>query len=217
MDVASEKANHSGCMMTPAVLSLDRGVAVLKSAPAVASVVAVSDFASVAFADIETPAFVSVENRVAALLGVGLASYFADAPRPAAVSVSPIVVSGPKGETRSLGPTSIFGNGLDDASLETGQTFYVRLPYGGTITSWQVLSIGECSCEIDVWKAHEEIPSVVGSIVGTSKPMLVADEVNSSSVLTGWQSEIVVGDVLGFHLQSVSGSPKQIMITLRVE
>jgi len=118
---------------------------------------------------------------------------------------------------RSSGPAVVFGNGTDTTSLHAGQIFYVRLPYSGTIKSWQIVSNQNCNCIIDIWKEHETLPTDINTIVGADKPFLLIDSVNTSNNLSSWIStNLSEGDVLAFHLETLSGNPKQIRLDLVV-
>jgi hypothetical protein len=113
-------------------------------------------------------------------------------------------------------PGAIFGDGSLTTSIVAGQTVFVTVPYSGTITEWYIVADVSCSCTIDVWKANGAIPTNSNSIAASAKPNLSSSGVSSSSTLTGWTTTVASGDTFGFELESVTGSPKQITLTLKV-
>jgi hypothetical protein len=114
-------------------------------------------------------------------------------------------------------PTAIFGDGSSTLSLEVGQKCYVRVPYGGTIVEWGLVANATCSCTIDVWAAAGALPTSSDSVTGGDKPALSGATVAGDSTLVGWSPSISAGDVLGFSLDTLSGSATQITLTLKVK
>lgn len=113
-------------------------------------------------------------------------------------------------------PTAVFGDGQDAASLEAGLTCFVRVPYAGTIVEWSLVANASCTCVLDVWKAAGALPTNANSIAASAKPGLTAAAVGGSTTLTGWTTTISAGDVLGFELESLSGTPSEITLVLKV-
>ena len=112
-------------------------------------------------------------------------------------------------------PTAVFGDGNSTESLEAGLTCFVRVPYGGTIVEWGLVANASCTCVVDVWK-NTTLPTNANSITASAKPSLSGATVADSDTLTGWDTDVVEGDILGFELESVSGSASQITLTLKV-
>lgn len=113
-------------------------------------------------------------------------------------------------------PTAIWGDGVEPSSLAAGMKSYVRVPYRGIITSWTIVSDVACTCILDVWKSNSTLPTIANSITASTKPSLSASTTAASSTLTGWTTNIAVDDVLGFYLQSVTGSPTAITLVLNI-
>lgn len=113
-------------------------------------------------------------------------------------------------------PSAFFGDGEAAASLGAGQKAFLRLPYTGSIVKWHIVADVSCSCVIDIWKAANAVPVLANSIVASAKPALASQATASSSTLTGWSPGLSADDVLAFVLESVTGTPKQISISLEV-
>ena len=112
--------------------------------------------------------------------------------------------------------TAVFGDYNNTASVSAGSISYVRVPYAGTITSWSIIASGSSTCVIDVWKLNADQPTVANTITASAKPALTAQVTATSTTLTGWSPTVSDGDVFAFKLDSVSGSPKGITLTLKV-
>jgi hypothetical protein len=100
-----------------------------------------------------------------------------------------------------------FGVTVDGAgsTITTGNKGYAIIPYDGTITGWSVIADQSGSCVIDVWKTSSgNIPTVLNTITGTEKPTLSSQQINSDLTLTSWTTNVSVGDVIGFNVDSVS-------------
>jgi hypothetical protein len=113
-------------------------------------------------------------------------------------------------------PTASWGDNASATSVQAGAKCYVRVPYAGTITSWSIVASTSCTCVIDVWKANASLPTVSNTITASAKPALSSQSTASSSTLTGWTTNVAVGDVFGFNLDSVSGSPTGITLVLNI-
>lgn len=113
-------------------------------------------------------------------------------------------------------PTAIWGDGVLTSSLQAGLTTYVRLPYAGTITRWDIIANASATCVIDIWKANNGLPTIANTITAAAKPGLTAATTATSSTLTGWTTAVTASDVLGFNLTSVSGSASEITLVLRI-
>lgn len=91
-----------------------------------------------------------------------------------------------------------------DASV-TGLIGYITIPYNGTITGWQVIGDISGSCTFDVWKQSAGvIPTIANSIVGTEKPSLLAQQINSDLSLTTWTTAVTAGDIVAIVLDNAS-------------
>lgn len=127
---------------------------------------------------------------------------------------------GPQGQVGPVGPAiagASFGDGVSADSIVAGAVCYVRVPYGGIITQWDIVADVACTCVIDIWKRAGAVPTVAHTITAAAKPGLSASQLGESAALTGWNTLVSPGDVLAFKLESVSGgSPTQINLSLKV-
>lgn len=119
------------------------------------------------------------------------------------ITGGPITVSGTVGltlnsRTRNIG--AVFN------SPTSGQTFFVYIPYSGTITAATILADQSGSAVVDVWKvALTSIPAnSSNSIAASDLPTLSSAIQNRDTTLTGWTTSISAGDVIYFHLNSAS-------------
>ena len=91
-----------------------------------------------------------------------------------------------------------------DAST-TGLIGYITIPYNGTITGWEVIGDVSGDCVFDVWKQSAGIiPTIADTIVGTEKPNLLAQQINSDLSLSTWTTAVTEGDIVGIVLDSAS-------------
>lgn len=144
--------------------------------------------------------------------------------RNALVIIAGVVQEMPAGDTlagaggggAAHSPGAAFGDGTNAASIAVGQIAYVRVPYAGTISRWDIAADVACTAQFDVWKAAGAVPTVANTITAAAKPALTAQDTAGSSTLTGWTTTVSVGDVLAFRLDSLTGAPKQLNIALLV-
>lgn len=113
-------------------------------------------------------------------------------------------------------PTAVWGDSANTASVVAGTVTYLRVPYSGSVKEWHIVATASCTCSIDVWKATGALPTAANSIAASAKPGLTAATTASSSTLTGWAVTITAGDILGFRLDSLSGTPTAITLVLKV-
>lgn len=102
--------------------------------------------------------------------------------------------------------------------ITTGFKTVVSLPVAGTWKKWRILADVAGSIVIDVWKDiyASYPPTVADTITAAAKPTLTAALSAESSVLTGWNTAFLAGDVLGFNVDSVATVTK-ISLTLEYE
>lgn len=113
-------------------------------------------------------------------------------------------------------PTAVWGDGVLASSVQAGTVTYVRVPYGGTISRWDIIANASTTCVIDIWKAAGALPTVANTITAAAKPSLSAATTATSSTLTGWTTTVTASDVFGFRLDSVTGSASEITLTLKI-
>ena len=92
------------------------------------------------------------------------------------------------------------------SAITTGFKAIVSLPVAGTWKKWRILADVSGSIVIDVWKDvfASYPPDVADTITAAAKPTLSSALSAESSVLTGWTTTFLAGDVLGFNVDSVT-------------
>lgn len=92
---------------------------------------------------------------------------------------------------------------------------YLRCPYTGTITGWNIYEASETpvasTCVVDIWKKATFYPQVADTIFGT-KPSLTAATNNSAS---GLSIAVTVGDLFACHVDS-NNTAKIIVVQLHI-
>lgn len=117
--------------------------------------------------------------------------------------------------TRTIGATFIDANTL---SLPVNDVA-VEILTNCSITEVTVLTASSLgSCVFDVWASNfiNYPPTVSDSICGASKPTITNGISHQDTVLNGWTTALTAGDIVVFHLESVSGF-KTVDITLKLE
>ena len=88
------------------------------------------------------------------------------------------------------------------AELAVGLKAYVIVPYSCTITEWAIVANTTGSLVIDVWKAHDSIPTVINTITDSSLPTLSSQQYASSNNVSTWTTNVIAGDVMAFYVNS---------------
>lgn len=103
-------------------------------------------------------------------------------------------------------------------TISTGFKGVLVIPFWLIINDWIIMSDVACSATIDIWKCPQANypPTIANSITGSAIPTITSAVFAKSSVLTGWNTEINQGDVLGINVSSLTaGTP--IRITFVIE
>lgn len=112
-----------------------------------------------------------------------------------------------------------FGLSLSNGSntITTGQKGYVKIPYPGTITSWTIMTNSIGSITVDVWKDVEANfpPTSADTITNGNYAYLSNQLINSDSVLSGWTTNFLAGDIFAFNVLSAT-SVTNINLTINV-
>lgn len=112
-----------------------------------------------------------------------------------------------------------FGLSLSNGSntITTGQKGYVKIPYPGTITSWTIMTNSIGSITVDVWKDVEANfpPTSADTITNGNYAYLSNQLINSDSVLSGWTTNFLTGDIFTFNVLSAT-SVTNINLTINV-
>ena len=103
------------------------------------------------------------------------------------------------------------------AVLPVGDTrMYYEVRSAGTILEWALTGTPLGSLVLDVWKRAGAIPTVADTIVAAAPPTLTAATEANSATLTGWNTAIAIGDIMGFAVTSVTSITKAVL-TLKVQ
>ena len=92
------------------------------------------------------------------------------------------------------------------SAITTGVKGFIQVPFDCTIVSSTLLSDIDGDIVIDVWKdTYANYPPTVGdTITASAKPTLSAGKKALDVSLTGWNTTIFAGDVLGFNVDSAA-------------
>lgn len=92
------------------------------------------------------------------------------------------------------------------ADIQVGQKVRVRAPFDFNITRVSILADDVGDLELDIWKdTHANAPpTVADSIVASAPPALTNDQVYEDDTLTGWLTQVSVGDWLIVNVNSVT-------------
>ena len=90
---------------------------------------------------------------------------------------------------------------------------YLRAPYAGTITGWEIVADASGSIVLDVWKdTYANFPpTVADTITASAKPTLSAVQKNTSTTLTGWTTAVTKGDYIEINVDSATTVTKVIL------
>jgi hypothetical protein len=105
--------------------------------------------------------------------------------------------------------------------ITTGIKGYIQIPFAATIVGWTLLSTDDPvvtgSIVVDVWKDTyaNYPPTVADTITAAAKPTLSSVNKNTDSTLTGWNTAVAAGDVLGFKVDSVT-TLKKVTLLLKL-
>lgn len=104
------------------------------------------------------------------------------------------------------------------APISSGLKTFTYLPYSGTILSWTLLSNNTGSTQIDIWKTSYSNfpPTVSDSIITYNPPTLTNQFKNQSNNLSGWTTNFVADDILGFYIVSATTLTRvQLVLTIQ--
>lgn len=121
--------------------------------------------------------------------------------------------------TLSQTPTRVAGCTIDGGSATptVNTKVYVKVPFSGNITRWDIFADAAGSAVVDVWKhASGTLPTVTDTIAASAKPTLSSAQINSDATLTGWTVAVAAGDIFGFNLDSVT-TCKRITVELTIQ
>jgi len=102
--------------------------------------------------------------------------------------------------------------------ITTGLKGYLEIPFACTIQAVTLLADVSGSIVVDIWKdTYANYPPVVAdTIVAAAKPTISAALKSQNTTLTGWNTTINAGDILGFNVDSVA-TIKKLTLSLKVQ
>lgn len=107
------------------------------------------------------------------------------------------------------------------SAITTGVKGFVQVPFAGTITRAAVFSIDASATAgdivVDIWKDTyaNYPPTNADSITASAPPTLSAANKAEDTTLTGWTTNVSVGDVFGFNVDSVA-TVTRVLVLLEV-
>ena len=118
--------------------------------------------------------------------------------------------------TRIASITMVIDGGA--SVITTGLKGFLEVPFACTIQAVTLLADVSGSIVIDIWKdIYANYPPVVGdSITAAAKPTISGAVKSQNLTLTGWNTAIVAGDILGFNVDSVA-TIKKVTLSLKVQ
>ena len=91
-------------------------------------------------------------------------------------------------------------------TVTAGSQIDILVPFGCTITRVTLMANVAGSVVVDIWRdTYANFPpTVADSIVGGSKPAISFAAKAQDSILSGWNTSILAGDILRFNIDSVT-------------
>lgn len=97
-----------------------------------------------------------------------------------------------------------------------GDQVYVEIPRNCTVTGWTIKAPTSCSAVVGVWSDTyaNDPPTSADSVAGSEKPTLSSATKAQDLTLTTWTKDLVKDNGLIFNLDSLTGTPARIVVTL---
>jgi hypothetical protein len=127
-------------------------------------------------------------------------------------SVTAGLLSNAEYTTFKIGSFGVTVDGVTSI-VQVGKVGYVTIPYGGTITGWSITANAAGNIQFDIWKAAGAIPTT--SIITTGYPLLSADDFDTSTLVSGWDTAFVADTVFGFQVIGTPSVIKNATLTIR--
>lgn len=92
------------------------------------------------------------------------------------------------------------------SAITTGQKGYIEIPFACTITAARSFADQSGSIVVDIWAdAYVNYPPTDADSITASAPITISATTKSQdTTLTGWDTSLAAGDILGFNVDSVS-------------
>ena len=135
-------------------------------------------------------------------------------PLASTASVTAGLLSNAEYTTFKIGSFGVTVDGVTSI-VQVGKVGYVTIPYAGTITGWSITANAVGNIQFDIWKAVGAIPTIGSSIITTGYPLLSADDFDTSTLVSGWDTAFVAGTVFGFQVIGTPSVIKNATLTIR--
>ena len=102
------------------------------------------------------------------------------------------------------------------SNITAGGTYYVKCPFAGNITGWEIIANTSGSIVVDVWKDTfaNFPPTVFDTIAGSELPTLASQTTNSNYTISSWLKTVTQGDWFAFNVVSTSGLSSAVVAVL---
>lgn len=103
-------------------------------------------------------------------------------------------------------------------SISTGEKGHVEVPFNCTIVGVRMLANASGDIVVDLWKSdYANFPPVNGGSITAAAPPTISGAIKSENLtLTGWNVDLVKGEILAYNVDSISGLSR-VTIVLLVE
>ena len=103
--------------------------------------------------------------------------------------------------------------------ITAGQKGYVSVPYGCTITGWDIIADQSGSITVEIDKHAGAVPNTTtDKISASAPPALSSAQIAQNQPCTGWSASgaVAAGDVIGFNVSGTPVSVTRVTVLLRV-
>lgn len=123
------------------------------------------------------------------------------------------ITGAPALATASLGITIDGGGGV----ITAGVKGYLSIPFGCTITAWDIVADQAGSISIDVCKHAGSVPNTTTDKISASAPIALSSaQLVQGGAITGWTTAVAAGDVIGFNVTGSPASVTRVTATVKV-
>jgi hypothetical protein len=122
------------------------------------------------------------------------------------VSYFKIDASGNLSATQIIGIMFVLDGG--GIAISAGTKGYVKVPFAGNVTAWELLADVTGSMVIDVKRCTYANYPTTTSIAGSEKPTLSSSNKNRDTSLTTWNTALAKDDILEFYVDSATNVTK---------
>lgn len=100
-------------------------------------------------------------------------------------------------------------------TLTAGKVAYLRVPFTCTIMAWSI-QVDTGTATVDIWRVPNgsAVPTNSNSITASATPAISSGTAVRSTTLTGWNTAVAAGDIVGIALENVTAAS---FVNLNVE